>query len=278
MQDARTLVWIASYPKSGNTWVRAFLANYLFDNVGAASFEAIQRISSGDVSGPSYAELAGCPHHQIPAGNYGKVRLAHLTRIAENGSSVNFVKTHCAHTRMNGHWLVPAALTRSAIYVVRHPLDMLVSYADHWGLTLKAAAHQIGAEKNMIGPGPKTAMQFLSDWSSHVKGWTGTRDFPVLTLRYEDMLADPEKAFTRLIRHIGAPVDANVLTEAIEKTSFRSLSVLEEQGGFPERGPKQDRFFRVGTAGQWRNKVPDDIVQRVLSDHGAVMRKLKYEV
>ena len=278
MNDPKTLIWLASYPKSGNTWVRAFLANYLLESDGPAGFEAIERISSGDVSGPSYAELSGCHPARMPPGAYPKVRYQHLSRIAHSGAPVNFVKTHSSCGRIGQHWLIPADLTRQAIYVVRHPLDMLVSYADHWGITLKAAAFQIGADKNMIAPNDRTAAQFLGSWSNHVKGWTQTRDFPVLTLRYEDMLEDPEKAFTRVLHHIGAPVEQPTLLEAIENTSFEKLANLEAEQGFAERGPQQERFFRKGTAGQWKDQVPQDIVEQVVKDHGSVMRKLRYEV
>ena len=281
MNDPKSLIWLASYPKSGNTWVRAFLAHYLLQpdgSPGATAFEAIERISSGDVSGPSYAELAGCHPTRLPPGAYPKVRLQHLTRIAQSSGGVKFVKTHTQNTRFGQNWLIPAALTRQAIYIVRHPLDMLLSYADHWGISLDAAAFQIGADKNMIAANDRTAAQFLGSWSTHVKSWTQTRDFPVLTLRYEDMLADPEAAFTRVLTHIGAPVEKDVLETAVEKSSFRSLAAMEAAQGFAEKGAGQQRFFRQGTAGHWQGQVPDDIVERVVRDHGAAMRKLKYEV
>ena len=278
MSDPKTLIWLASYPKSGNTWVRAFLANYLFDTDGPAGFDAIERVSSGDVSGPSYQELSGHHPARLPPGVYPKVRYQHLSRIALSGAPANFVKTHSAQGRIGQHWLIPADLTRQAIYIVRHPLDMLLSYADHWGITLKDAAFQIGADRNMIAANDRTAPQFLGSWSAHVKGWSQARDFPVLTLRYEDMLADPEQAFTRVLHHIGAPVDQAALADAIENTSFKKLSALEKQQGFSERGPQQKKFFRKGTAGQWRGQIPVEIIDKVVEDHGPVMRKLRYEV
>ena len=281
MNDPKSLIWLASYPKSGNTWVRAFLAHYLLQpdgSPGATTFEAIERISSGDVSGPSYQELAGCHPARLPPGAYPKVRLQHLTRIATSSGGVKFVKTHTQNTHIGQAWLIPAALTRQAIYVVRHPLDMLMSYADHWGITVEAAAFQIGADRNMIAANDRTAAQFLGSWSAHVKSWTQARDFPVLTLRYEDMLADPGAAFTRVLNHIGAPVEPDVLASAVEKSSFRNLAAMEAEQGFGEKGVGQQRFFRQGKTGQWRGKLPVEIIERVVADHGAVMRKLKYEV
>lgn len=274
--DARTIIWLASYPKSGNTWLRAFLANYLFEGDAPASFAAVQRVSSGDSSGPSYAELSGRDPQALSLADYMQTRARHLERIARSGAPVNLVKTHVANARIGGARLIPPQLTRQAIYLVRHPLDMLVSYADHWGIDPDRAAAQIADPKNAIPANSKTAAQFLGDWSAHVTGWTGARDLSVLTVRYEDMLADPETAFTRVLRHIGAPIDRAVLARAIEAASFPVLAAMETAGGFPERGPRQQRFFREGRTGQWRDAIPAELAERVVRVHRTVMKRLKY--
>lgn len=275
MAGARTIVWLASYPKSGNTWLRAFLANYLFETDGPASFEAVQSVSTGDSPGPVYARLAGRDHRGLTLPQYFDARARHLQGVATRGA-VNLVKTHCANARFGDAWLIPAALTLGAIHLVRHPLDMLVSYADHWGIDLDRAARQIADPKNTIPASEKTAPQFLGAWSDHVASWTGTRDFPVLTLRYEDMLADPEPAFAAVVRHIGAPLDRAVLARAVEAASFPVLAAMETAGGFPERSPAQARFFRAGRTDQWRDAVPDKIAHRVTRDHRAAMKRLEY--
>lgn len=276
MTKSRTIVWLASYPKSGNTWLRAFLANYLFDCDGPASFEAIQSISRGDSSGTAYAELSGRDPRELTMPEYLETRRRHLRHIATSGGAVNFVKSHAANGRIGGDSLIPAELTRQAIYLVRHPLDLLVSYADHWGIGVADAARQIADPKNAVSATPKTAAQFLGTWSEHVASWTSARDFPVLTVRYEDMMADPERAFTAVLRRIGAPVERDVLDRAIEAASFPRLVAMETAGGFPERGPRQKRFFREGRTGQWRDAVPDAVVQRVIRDHRNVMKRLGY--
>jgi hypothetical protein len=276
MTEARTIVWLASYPKSGNTWLRAFLANYLFEFDGPASFEAVQRVSSGDVPGAAYAELSGRDPRRLTLPEYLDTRRRHLARIATGGAPVHFVKTHAPNDRLGGAALIPAELTRQAIYLVRHPLDLLVSYADHWRVGMAAAARQIADPKNAVPATARSAFQFLGNWSAHVASWTGARDFPVLTLRYEDMTQDPARAFTGVLRHIGAPVDGAVLARAIEAASFRRLAAMEMAGGFPERGPMQKRFFREGRTGQWHDAVPETVSQRVIRDHRAAMQRLGY--
>lgn len=276
MFAGRTLVWLASYPKSGNTWLRAFLANYLFAGEDPASFEAMRRLSAGDSSGPSYAELSGRDPRALSLAEYHQTRRRHLARIAGNGAPVNFIKTHCPHVRIGGASLIPAALTRQAVYLVRHPLDMLASYADHWGIAIEEAARQIADSSNAIPATERTAAQFLGNWSDHVASWTETRDFPVLTVRYEDMLADPASTFIAVLRHIGAPIDRVVLGRAIRSASFPVLAAMETAGGFPERGPAQGRFFRQGGSGHWREVVPQAVADRVLRDHQTAIDRLGY--
>ncbi|MEM7744350.1 MAG: sulfotransferase domain-containing protein [Pseudomonadota bacterium] len=272
----KTLIWLASYPKSGNTWLRAFLANYLFDTDGPATFEHVQRVSSGDCSRPSYEELARGNPDDLKPGPFVKLRHQHLGRIAGNGAPVNFVKTHAPYRQLSGQPLIPPWLTRSAIYMIRHPLDMLVSYADHWGVDHGHAARMIADKRNAVGPSPKTVAQYLGNWSDHVKSWRDTRDIPVLVIRYEDMLADPHAAFTQVLDHMQAPIDGAVLDQAIKHASFESLVASEAAGGFPERGPHQTRFFREGRTGTGREVLPPEIVDKVLSDHRSVMEKHGY--
>ncbi|MFQ5565802.1 MAG: sulfotransferase domain-containing protein, partial [Paracoccaceae bacterium] len=186
-RDPRTLVWLASYPTSGNTWLRAFLANYFIDSATPVSINEMQKISFGDSSAPAYAELGRCDPRRLDPARLAALRERHLERVSRNGE-VNFVKTHNAHIRIAGRWLIPARLTRAAVYLIRDPRDMVLSYADHFALDPSRAADAIGSAHNRVPANARTVTQFLGDWSGHVKSWTRARDFPVLVLRYEDLL------------------------------------------------------------------------------------------
>lgn len=275
MTGSRTLVWLASYPKSGNTWLRAFLANYFIDSDQPVPINEMQKISFGDSSAPAYAELGRCNPMALSPAQIVALRQRYLDQVS-GGGEVNFVKTHNAHIRIGGHWLVPARLTRAAIYMIRDPRDLVISYADHFSLSLERAAATIAAPENRVGSNPRTVMQFLGSWSDHVRSWTRTRDFRVLVLRYEDMLVDPEAAFEKVLRQIGAPIDRRVLAQATAFSSFKTLAAQEQAGGFREKGAAQARFFRRGEAGQWQDVLPEAVAARIVADHGAVMRRHGY--
>ena len=272
----RSIVWLASYPKSGNTWLRAFLANYFIASDGPLPLEDMRRVSSGDASGPSYRELSGKDPALLKLPEYLKTRHAHLARIAARPEPVQFVKTHAPCGQVGGTWLIPPAITRQAIYLVRHPLDMLVSYADHWGMDFATAAARIADPANKVPAGAKTAMQPLGDWSGHVRSWRDMKGLNTLVLRYEDMLDDAEGAFARVVDHLGAPLDGEQLARAVAASSFRTLADQEAAEGFTEKGAAQARFFREGRAGQWQDVVPNAVVDRVRADHGTVMAELGY--
>ena len=274
-RDPRTLVWLASYPKSGNTWLRAFLANYFIDSPEPVSINEMQKISFGDSSAPAYAELGRCDPKQLGPARIVALRERPLERVSLNGE-VNFVKTHNAHIRVGGRWLIPARLTRAAVYIIRDPRDLVLSYADHFALDPAAAAAAIASVRNHVPTNSRTVMQFLGNWSDHVRSWVRAKDFRVLVLRYEDLQTAPEAAFESVLRLIGAPVDARVLAQATRFSSFEVLAGQEQAAGFREKGPAQERFFRRGVSGQWRDELAGDIVERIAADHGAVMKRHGY--
>jgi hypothetical protein len=172
--------------------------------------------------------------------------------------------------------IIPGALTRCAIYIARNPLDVVISYADHNGSGIDLAARRLAERGHMVGGNEKQIKQFLGHWSMHIRSWQAASGFPVLYLRYEDLLDDPERSFARVIQTIGAPLDKERLRDSIEVTSLGKLQEREEADGFKERRPNQERFFRSGKKGQWREILPKAIADQVTADHSEVMRELGY--
>lgn len=272
----KSIVWLASYPKSGNTWLRVFLANYLLDRKTPMPINEVHRIGMGDAVEKAYRMVAAGPFDVTDPRQAVALRPKVLRRVVANGAQVNFLKTHNCRSKAFGVELIPAPLTRSAIYILRNPLDMVLSYARHYGDTPEAAATAIGRADNTIAGGAGAVPQFLGSWSDHVRGWTRCRDFPVLVLRYEDMVADPEAAFARALEHIGVPPDADRLARAVRFSSFDELKRQEETSGFVERPAQGGPFFGVGQAGVWREKLAAEVAARIVRDHGRVMREFDY--
>jgi len=280
----KNIVWLASYPKSGNTWLRIFLANYLFGRTTPMPINQVHRLGLGDSIEKMYRMVAqrtanGLVKAPFDIADYrqslalrGKV----LEGIVSNNADVNFVKTHNDRTKAFGVELIPPRLTRSAIYIVRNPLDMVLSYARQYDQTPDFSATAIGRPDNSTAGANGTVAQFLGTWSGHVRNWARCRDFPVLVLRYEDMKADPEAAFTRALKHIGIPPDAEKVARAVRFSSFEELKKQEGATGFIERSPSSARFFHSGGSGQWRDELSPESAARIRKDHAKTMRKFGY--
>ena len=137
----KKLIWLASYPKSGNTWLRAFLANYLIRRPPGTPLPLAQlnRVTRGDADAPSVNRILGRDHRQATASEVYAAR----HRVLENYAAMptpTLLKTHLPNGLMFGNPVIPPELTRCAIYVVRNPLDLVISYADHMGMDLETAA------------------------------------------------------------------------------------------------------------------------------------------
>ena len=241
----RNIVWIASYPKSGNTWVRSILycathgkveLNRMGDMI--PSFTAcVERVANdrglSDID--DAAELWGDTQQWISS--LGGFRV---------------IKTHNVCGRIGGIPHPDPKLTHAAICVVRDPRDVAVSYASHYGRTLEQAVKLLQMEDNFtFQPDNPFRKSLIGSWQTNFTSWLDA-SFPVLAVRYEDLLAAPVHEITRILEFLNLK-PAIPPRQIASLTSFGNLSRLERLEGFDEVSEKAERFFRNGSAGQWRD-------------------------
>ena len=272
----KSVVGLASYPTSGNTWARIFIAKYAMNRQEPLPINEMSNFGTGDAVLLHYNRIA---KREIDTSDIDltlKLRTAFLRTIIANNADVNLVKTHNIRSVVRGVELIPPAMTRSAIYIVRNPLDMVMSYARLWKMDHKNAAESIGSDYTTFPADNFVVTQFLGSWSGHVKSWTGKSPYPTLVLRYEDMVARPEETFSRLVTHMGMPIDENRLERAIRFSSSRELNKQESEAGFIENPLSTERFFGKGKSGQWRDELDPTAVKIIRRDHKALMKKYGY--
>lgn len=253
-----------------------FLANYLVNGDTPLSINQVHRFGMGDSTARAYFLVAGGPFDIRNDNVTLKLRDGVLRGIVANNADVNFVKTHNIKSKAFGVELIPPKYTRSAVYIVRNPLDVVVSYARHFGLTHEGTVEAMSRTDNGSAPDEKNMAQYFGSWSEHVRSWTRSSNFPTLVLRYEDLKTKPEEGFASLLKHIGIPVDEKRLDKAIEFSSFDVLSNQESEGGFVEASPKNTNFFTKGESGQWVSDLDPDLVSLVREQHEAAMKKYGY--
>lgn len=272
------IIWLASYPKSGNTWLRAFLANLLHGGAQPLQINELPKFVLGDNFLMHWAELAGKPESELSDADIRHLRpKVHLWFAQAWAPKDVFVKTHNALLRIDDQPLITPQATAGAIYVVRNPLDVAVSFAHHYQTSYDLAVEGLCNPEYFLPPSGGQTTQYLSDWTRHYRSWTRAPGLTVHVMRYEDMRRDPQKTFGKLVKFLGLPRDSAGLKRAVRHASFRELSRQEQQRSFVEARPDGSvPFFRKGQAGGWREELTQAQVDKLVDTHGDLMRELGY--
>lgn len=271
-----SIIWLASYPKSGNTWLRAFLANYLADTSMPVDINTLPDFAYGDMRAEYYAQLAGKPAAELSWPEINALRPKVHRFLAGARPDTVFVKTHTLLTIIEGVATITPEATAGAIYVLRNPFDVAASFAHHYGLSVDEGVRALCFSGLRIEPKAGHVPQFVADWTSHVESWIRTPGLSRLTLRYEDMLSSPQGSFARVLEFLNLPKDRERLKRAIRHSSFRVLAEQERKKGFVERSRNADRFFRKGGAGGFRQELSEEQVAMLIERHRPMLREQRY--
>jgi aryl sulfotransferase len=274
---ART-VWLASFPKSGNTWVRALLTALLEDEE-----LDINRLGHGPIAS---ARGSLERHIGLVSSDLTPTEIATLRPLADLAfdrelQHTRYRKIHDAlFSGPDGAPIVPPEGTLGAVYIVRDPRDVAISFAHHFGRTVQWAANRLGDRRSAFqtpikGIGPQVG-QHLGSWSEHVRGWTEQTLFPVIVVRYEDLHADPAAQLERIARMGELEVTPKAIVAAVRATSFDRLREQEKRIGFRERAAGERQFFRRGQSGAWRDELPGELAAKITEEHSEVMHQLGY--
>jgi hypothetical protein len=271
------ILWLASYPKSGNTWMRAFLANLILDAPAPLPLKRIGEVCPSEPAEIWFQPFTEGKVADLTAAEVAALRVRAQERVVSLNKNVVPMKTHSYLGEDHGHPIVSMAATFGAVYIIRDPRDVAVSAADHFGRpmdeTIEVMADPQGLCKRMPG---QIVHELQSSWSNHVESWTRWNHPGIYTVRYEDLLVDPLDQFGRVARHFGISTDKDRVKKAVEFSSFKQLQTFEAEQGFAERSIHSDRFFRAGRSGGWRDKLTPAQAQQIESDHGAQMKRFGY--
>lgn len=274
------IVWLASYPKSGNTWTRAFLHNLLrlIEDPAAPeqNINEINEFTTWDLSIKRYERYIEGDVREAPREVIAAARPKVQADVAAEVEGLALVKTHHALVMDRGHPTLNFAVTSGAVYLVRNPLDVAVSLSHHMGGTIDDAIDHMASENLETGVGEKSVYEVYGSWSQHVRSWTGKPHRAIAVMRYEDMLENPEASFRALAAHLLLSPTAGQLAEAVRRSSFETLRRQEAAEGFREKPAAADTFFREGRAGQWRERLSRRQIRRIVQAHGEEMRRFGY--
>ena len=274
------IVWLASYPKSGNTWLRTLLSNYLGDGAEPASINAL--VGHPDMLlREVFDERIGLSSADMTQEETLHYRALQHAQMGGELPRPTFYKVHDACQRTpGGALLFPPGATQCAVYLLRNPLDVAVSYANHWDWPIGRAVAELCRSEATLSSHRRgvhfTLPQRLLTWSSHVESWLEQGELAVHAARYEDLLADPEAVFSGILRFIGPEPDSGRVAQAVEHSRFDRLRAQEERFGFEEKPSTCGSFFRAGRAGSWRDALSRKQVRALVDAHAGVMERFGY--
>lgn len=277
----RGIIWIASYPRSGNTWTRVFIAAL----VGAMRDPLLAEIDINQISGMSAAEsvaepyrrLLGKPITEASVQEIAAIRPQVQAGIVEATGRPVFIKTHNANLLDHGVPIINMAVSAGAIYVIRNPLDVAISFAHLRDAGVDQVIDEMATSGFGRGGDADNVHIITGSWSEHVRSWTDKPHEAVLVVRYEDMVEKPVETFGGLAHHLLMRPSVEQIERAIELSAFDRLRQSEAELGFQEK-PVTSKlpFFREGRPGQWREVLSEEQVERVVAAHGPVMRRFGY--
>ena len=281
----KAVVWLASYPKSGNTWMRLLLANLLSNRNEPISINDIELNTRSLVRRTDIEDLTLIDTDLLTPDEslLLRARIA-VAIIAEAAAKQEllFVKTHDAYCCLpDGTPFLGQAGPRKAIYVVRDPRDVAVSLSFHMSCTVDKAIEYLSNERFCIPNIEKQLTsqlpQHLLSWSNHVTSWIKQQDVLIHIIRYEDLREEPFSVFSAAVAFLGIDASRERIEQAIRFSDFATLQEQEIQKDFCERHPNSSaRFFREGRAGGWIDVLTERQSATIVANHQEAMMQLGY--
>ena len=279
------IIWLASYPKSGNTWLRSLIATYFYSKDGLFSFDLLKNID------------------QFPQQNYFKdfednfekpestsdYWLKAQNKINQD-KKIKFFKTHNAMCKINKNLFTDENNTLGAIYIIRDPRNVVTSLANHINLNVSDAFEYMLKEDNSFSykkDGRYLAFVPLLSWALHQKSWISSKRFPVLTIRYEDLELKTYEIFKEVLLFINKitksskKINKEKIKKSIQSCEFSKMQKLEKEKGFPEAWINKDKtknkFFNLGKKNDYNELLEKKLIIEMNEKFKDQIEKFKFE-
>ena len=278
------IIWLASYPKSGNTWVRLFLKSYLSDDIKEFS---INQKRDDEFKIERFPNIKIFKDMQINYDNFFEISKNWITiqdRINLN-NKLNILKTHNAMCTVNKNKFTNKENTLGAIYIVRDPRDVAVSFSYHMGKTLTEIVNNmidkeyLISESDFMTEKKVSGSTLLSSWSNHYNSWKNYNSIKSIIIKYEDLIRNTADNFYEIVLYLnklyGTKVDEKKILKSIELTNFKNLQNLEKEHGFEEITISKT-FFREGKIGSWKQELDEKLSKKIENEFKNEMIELGY--
>ena len=280
------IFWVASYPKSGNTWLRALLASYYYSYDGTFDQKLLKKIEQF----PQKKNFSNFDYDQKKVADTSRfwIRAQELINLDKK---LRFFKTHNILGGLNGNQFTNAQNTIGAVYIVRDPRNVITSLKNHFEMNdSDALEFMLNKNKytyNYHAENDYSDFQFISSWENNYKSWRNQKNIPVKFIKYEDLNSKTYEVFKDLINFINITsknqsiFNKNKAQKAIYSSSFDNLKTIESKNGFSESvlsktGTKKISFFHLGPKNNWKNIFSEDYQNKLTLKFESNLKELNY--
>ena len=278
------IIWLASYPKSGNTWMRSIISALLYSDDGDFNFNLLRKIDQ-------FPEKKYFKYFIKNYGDFNEIKknwIVAQDKINLDGK-IKLFKTHQGKYTVEGNSFTNNDNTLATIYIVRDPRNLVQSISNHYTKSLEDSCEFLLASK-IIGNGKNYEDKqgglytLLGKWNEHYRSWTTNKN-NLLLIKYEDLIKNPKAQLERTIdflkKYLTFETDKNKINKILETTSFNNLKKLEKEGQFNENTQnKKDggkvNFFHLGPKNLWHKNLNEKIVSRIEKNFFNEMKELGY--
>ena len=280
------IIWLASYPKSGNTWLRSLISSYYFSNNGTIDFNLLNYIDQ--FPAPKY--FVDVKDNIVNPEDFSKYWLRKQSEINKD-KKLRFFKTHVAMCKINNNLFTDNKNTLGAIYILRDPRNLITSLSNHYQLNLNESLDfMIEEKKALVDRVDNKFKAFVPifSWQFHLKSWIQNKSFKTMVIRYEDLTNETYYTFKKVIEFIDSlannknKFDKEKAKKTIVSCSFKNLQNLEKNKGFSEALTKKNskekiKFFNLGEDNDYRKLLNEDLINKMNKIFQEELVKYKYE-